>query len=645
MAKLDYQRLDDLVNILLLNRQQPLALKSLVSQLAVSDRTIRHDIAMLNDTLPTYHAKINLIRSKGYQLVITDNQSFMNWWYDNDLDSSTQLTTPEERQQYLLYLLLTSSTPQSVDSLLDNLYISKNTFYTYLKQVKEQLTTFNLKLINHPNVGFELVGLEFNIRKAIIELLIRDDLQNYIIDFSSIEYHLFEDINLDQLQNLEMTYLKDLDLLESDFYHKNVLSALALSITRIMQNKPLKTIPIKVPQLNTDVTDKLSAFIKVLEKEYAIHFNIFERDYCYYNIGINFPRLVQDTENTNYISATSSEIVNTLLNGIKQSTNYNWTQDEILRRDLTAHIKGFVNMDLYNTNRTNPLLETIKKSFPLPYDLSLTQLKKVTQKYGIDFSEDEVGYIALHLAGAIERNDHHYHQKTNVAIVCASGRTLSKLIEIKLKKKYAQIVNIVGTYSYAELMHQEIADNDILISTIPISETRYTSFFLDVNNLDRDIERVGEHIAQLTNQNTTIDLFKPSFFYSIKESISKEALLTKMASNLSSAGFVESNFIDSVLAREKIGNTCINNVLAIPHPMSLVANQSALSLAIAPGGIPWGDNIHVNFICLFSITREDYAASESIYDLLLDFLEDTTAQKALLKKPTLSSFKKILKKY
>lgn len=443
MAKLDYQRLDDLVNILLLNRQHPLALNALVSQLAVSDRTIRHDITILNDILPTHHAKINLTRSKGYQLVITDNHGFMNWWYNADSDNSTQLTTPEDRQQYLLYLLLTSSTPQSVDSLLDTLYISKNTFYTYLKQVKEQLTTFNLKLINHPNVGFELVGLEFNIRKAIIELLIRADLQNYIIDFSSIEYHLFEDIDLAQLRNLEMSYLKDLDLLESDFYHKNVLSALALSITRIMQNKPLKTIPLKVPKLNTDVINKVSVLIKVIEKEYAIHFNIFERDYCYYNIGVNFPRLVQDTENIDYISSTSSEIVNTILQGIKQETNYDWMHDEVLRRDLTAHIKGFINMDIYNTNRTNPLLETIKKSFPLPYDLSLTQLKEVTQKYGIDFSEDEVGYIALHLAGAIERNDQHHYQKTDVAIVCASGRTLSKLIEIKLKKNILKLLTLL----------------------------------------------------------------------------------------------------------------------------------------------------------------------------------------------------------
>ncbi|QAR36289.1 PTS sugar transporter subunit IIA [Latilactobacillus curvatus] len=194
-------------------------------------------------------------------------------------------------------------------------------------------------------------------------------------------------------------------------------------------------------------------------------------------------------------------------------------------------------------------------------------------------------------------------------------------------------------------MHQEIVHNDILVSTIPISETKFTSFFLDVNNLDRDIERIGERITQLTHQLSTIDLFKPSFFYSIKGTMSKEALLTKMADNLQSEGFVESNFIDSVLTREKIGNTCINSVLAIPHPMSLIANQSALSLAIAPEGILWAGNTRVNFICLFSITKEDFAASESIYDLLLDFLEDTIAQKKLLEHPTLSSFKKILRAY
>lgn len=645
MAKLEHQRLDNLIQILLLNKQQPLSIQTLMTKLSVSDRTIRYDIAMLNDTLTVHHAKINLIRGRGYQLLISDTHAFMQWWYNPDLTDTPPLKTPEERQTYLLYLLLTSSTPLSGDELLDHLFIGKNTFYTYLKQIKEQLAAFNLKVVNHPNLGFEIVGLEFNLRKAIIELLIRSDLQSYIVDFSLIECQLFKAIDLKHLQKLEMFYLKDFDLLASDFYHKNVLSALALSITRILQNKALKAIPPKVPKLKHDVITKIVPLIKALEATYMIHFNQFERDYYYYIIGTNFPRLVQDTEKTDYIATKSAEIVDQLLRGIKQETNYDWTTDKILRHDLTAHIKGFIKMGIYNNDRTNPLLETIKKAFPLPYDLSLTQLEKVAKKYHIDFSEDEVGYIALHFAGAIERNTHQHYKKVKIAIVCASGQILSKLIEIKLKKKYHEVVNIVGTYSYGELMHKKIATNDLLVSTILIPETKHPSFFLDVNNIDCDIKRIGEQITRLMNQNNAIALFKPHFFHLISPSLSKKALLTQMANSLVAEDFVTPDFIDSVLAREKISNTCIDNILAIPHPMALIAKQSALSLAVSPEGIHWGNHVCVNFICLFSITKADYAVTESIYSLLLAFLKDTPGQKALLAAPNLERFKKILKSY
>lgn len=63
--------------------------------------------------------------------------------------------------------------------------------------------------------------------------------------------------------------------------------------------------------------------------------------------------------------------------------------------------EGLVNTDLFRNDRINPLLETIKNAFPLAFDLSLTHLEKIAPKYDFYLSEDEIGYIALHLAGAI----------------------------------------------------------------------------------------------------------------------------------------------------------------------------------------------------------------------------------------------------
>ena len=124
-----------------------------------------------------------------------------------------------------------------------------------------------------------------------------------------------------------------------------------------------------------------------------------ERDYFIYTLAVNFPRLVISETNSLDLSDLANKITDDLLYEIKLCSSYDWTADDTLRKDLVSHIEGLVNMDLYRNDRINPLLETIKNAFPLAFDLSLTHLEKIAPKYDFYLSEDEIGYIALHLGG------------------------------------------------------------------------------------------------------------------------------------------------------------------------------------------------------------------------------------------------------
>ena len=158
---------------------------------------------------------------------LQDTDRFHAWWSDlTEQQTVVSTTTNEERQQSLVFLLLTHPEPQTLDDLLDQLYVSKNTFYSYLKNVRNLLTPFNLKIINRPNIGFDLIGSEFNRRQAISELLIKKNLQEYLIDFTPVETALFNNIDLKKLQQMELVSLAPLSLLDSDYFHKNILSAL-----------------------------------------------------------------------------------------------------------------------------------------------------------------------------------------------------------------------------------------------------------------------------------------------------------------------------------------------------------------------------------------------------------------------------------
>lgn len=641
MSKLAYQRLDDLLDLLLL-KKEPTTIKEIVAVLNVSDRTIRTDILNLNDDLFPEHAEIKLIRQKGYQLYTENRKLFLDWWKSyNKENRSPLLNTSEERQHYLLLLLFKAEQFYSANKLMDLLFVSKNTLYSYLKTIRSQLANYQLTLINRPNIGFEIIGSEYNKRQAILELLLINDLHDYLLGFTDTEKLFFSTIDLAQLLELELTHLAPLNLLNSDFYHKNILSTLALTISRIKNQQLISEISFEIPSLTEETIQTINPFIAEIEKCFSITFTSIERAYVMLTLSINAPRLVKHAEN---FSIISSSIVMELLDAIRKTTNFDWTEDELLFKDLVSHIEGFIKMNLMDTGRKNPILDTIKHSFPLAYDLSLTHLEAIEKKYALYFSEDEVGYIALHLAGAIERNAKNLKQLTTI-IVCGSGNAMSRIIETKIMKHYPSQFNIIKRCSYAEFQQMDLSQIDLAITTVPVLDTTISTIFIDMANLDKEIANLATYLNHNNTRLTSIfELFNSSnFYYRDKTNCSKQQLLSEMSADLEKQGIVPNNFLASVLEREKLHVTTINHLIAIPHPIVMNAFTSRISVAIFPNGIDWGNNELTQIIFLFAINKDDNENIEAVYDLLLELMDQEPIQDLLFQANTFEKFQSALK--
>ena len=641
MSKLAYQRLDDLLELLLL-KKDPTSIKEIVTALNVSDRTIRTDILNLNENLHPIQAEVTLVRKKGYQLYTENRKMFLDWWKTYNEDKQVPLlNSSEERQNHLLILLLKEEQSYSANELMDLLFVSKNTLYSYLKIIRKQLSVYHLTLINRPNIGFELIGTEYNKRQAILELLLINDLQNYLLGFTATEQLFFSTIDLNLLLELELNFLSSLHLLDSDFYHKNILSTLALAISRIKNGHYIKDISHEIHCLNNETIDIINPFITAIEKNFSITFTTMERNYFILTLSINAPRLVKDAENFSTISAT---IVNELLVGIQKTTNFDWTKDTLLYTDLVSHIEGFIKMNLMDTGRKNPILNTIKLSFPMAYDLSLTHLEPIEKKYALYFSEDEVGYIALHLAGAIERNTSS-NEPLKTIIVCGSGNAMSRIIEAKIMKQYPSQFIIIRRCSYAEFQRLNLTHIDLAITTVPVLDATIPTIFIDMANLDKEIATLATYLKKTTNRFASIlDLFhSDSFYYYNETTCSKEKLLSLMTTDLEKQGIVPKSFLSSVIDRENLHVTTINHLIAIPHPMVMSAHTSRISVAIFPNGIDWGTHQLTHIIFLFAITKKDNENTEAVYDLLLELMDQEPIQSLIFKADSFEKFQTALK--
>ena len=639
MSKFSYQRLDDLFDFFLL-KKEPILIKDIASTINVSERTIRTDISNLNDYLINKNAKIKLIRQKGYILDCEDEKKIIDWWGNfNKTEGYSLLGSLKERQNYLFALLLNELKYYSVYELMEHLCISKNTLYMYLKNIRKTLSNYNLKLINNTNTGFKVIGTEYDKRKAILDLFLINDLQSYLVGFTDLEKLFLTNIDLDLLNTLESKHLYSLQLLDSDFYHKNIISTIALAIARVKEGLTINEISIEVPKLMDHALDAIYLFLKEIENSFSITLPINEINYFILTLSINVPRLIKNPKNH---PSESSIIVDELLTSIYETSNLNWTKDKILFEDLVNHIENFIKISSIDKERKNPILSTIINSFPFAYSLSLTHLGVIGKKYNIFFSEDEVGYIALHIAGAIERHKAKT-QQLNVIIVCGGGFAMSKIIESKINKKFPNKFNIKKTYSYAEFQLSNISDIDLTITTLPFTQENTPTVYIDMSNIDKAIDDLKYYLTDDQINNNVMQLFNPeNFYYFDTDKLSKKDLLVKMAVDLEKQNIVSADFVSSVLERESLQTTLINDVIAIPHSMTMIANRSRVSVAIFPNGIQWEKDKKCNFIFLLAISKTDNEITDNLYDLILNLIDDKAMTKQLLKAYTFHEFKNLL---
>lgn len=185
---------------------------------------------------------------------------------------------------------------------------------------------------------------------------------------------------------------------------------------------------------------------------------------------------------------------------------------------------------------------------------------------------------------------------------------------------------------------------DIIVTTIPFNRAGSKVIFIDVINLDRDLDQlqVTISLSENSSRSETIQLFDRNHFYYLEYPPTKAELLNNMVEKLVEDQYAPDGFLASILEREELGQTNLNNILAIPHPMSLMAFKSVVPVAVIPNGIDWGNGHLVKFVFLFSITKLDYANTEYFYDLLLELMDQTEKQERILSDPSFEHFMSVI---
>lgn len=604
----------------------------------VTTRTTRQDVKDLNGILEDFGATIDTVMGKGYRLVINDEKSFREYLKSTFTHAhlDTVPKTPEKRISYLLNRLLLSKDYLKLEDLADELFISKSTIQNDIKGLKQILNNYDIRIVSRPNYGLKVEGDEVKLRFCMSEFIFnrKEPISELYLDSVSEEdYKKISAIILHQI-NLHQITLSDIAI-------NNLLIHILIAYKRIKSGNYVKMYKQNMIELTNHYEYQVASEI-VKEVELTFHVIFPEEEIAYIAIHLLGTKLL--TQSTEVVEKVIDDqvikIVNEMLSKVEEKLNIGVKDDKELYLALTLHLKPALNRFKYGMNIRNPMLDDIKKNYPLAFEVGVIAGLAIEELTATKIDENEIGYIALHIGAAIERRKLKLSPK-RCLIVCASGLGTAKLIFYKLKAHFGQNLDVIGTTEYYKLNSFNIQEIDFIVSSIPIPQDTPIPV-IEVNAIltDTDLLKIENKImekGEISNH-----FIKDELVYLQQNLESMDEVFHFFDTKLREKKLVKDSFLEAMYEREKVTPTSFGNLVAIPHPIIPMSEETFLAVCTLTKPIEW-KNKPVQLVFVLSVKRGSQEDLQDLYKSLGNLIHNRQAVQQLIKAKNYNEFITIFK--
>lgn len=600
----------------LLSEDEYITSKFLADKLSISEKTVRTRIVQLSEFLSEHGAVVESKRHYGYRLKLFNAEQFSSFI---TTEQEQIPVTKEERQNYLLKYLLLADDFVKLDELSEELFISRNSLSQDLKKVEEIVHRYQLILVRKPNYGIRILGHEFAIRTCLTQF--------YLIQYRQEKMHTLMDLTIKENQR-HAVHLTEIAL-------EGIVKYVYLMLDRISMQQVIDDYLDGKVEISRSIQTIIDTYCQCLEDEFAVKINEFER----YYLSLQYASRLASDSFSQYgqnfiINSRIDEMTTNMLSMISEIIGIHFQSNLELRMSLNQHL---VPMDIrmrYRLTTKNPLVEEIKKEYSFAFTLAKTACLYLNKYYGREVPEDEVGYIALIFALAIEKRQIRYEKK-NIVLVCATGKSSSQLFKFKYEQAFGPYINSIFECSISDLEQFDFNSHaiDYIFTTVPLTH-KYPVPIYEINFLIGIDEIVTyTQMFQEGDQTFMLDYYSTNLFMTNVKATTKEEVLQQMCNQIDRYGLLPDGFYESVLERESIGLTDFGNFAAIPHPLRVMSQDTFVAVAILDKPILWTQN-QVQVVFLLSVGSAKDKNLEAFYQKTSSLLFDKEAIQQLLNNPT-----------
>lgn len=502
------------IMLFLLRERTTVSTQKIADEFGVSPRTIRYDLDLIEEWCVKNHATLVRSPGKGVRVETNGKRSVLERRL-RSLSPQDRILTEEERVRLILQELIASGKPMTLDALSQRIQCSRNTVIKVMKIVRARLDERNLELRIVTGKGYQIQGNESMIRRLLFDLYAERVDWRKLAEFMtkknqkmpSYFTQWFEDDEIDQVFSILMEAEEIFSHPMADVAFINLTIHILVAMERIKIGKQ-----VEAPVANVAHTPEMEMadwIVKKIRSTFGMTMSGSEVEtIAMHLLGAKLFRRIDELGEAPVKSEVETQKwVEAIIRYFEKETGLTLLDDRQLNQSLILHMKTAMNRFKRGRVAVNPYLQEIKNKYPFMFQMAKQSVVPLESELGKQIAEDEIGYIALHLRAAYERNAGRGTRITAL-VICASGIATSQFLKMRLESLLPELT-VIDTCSvqdyeiYKDRIHFVISTLDY---DLPGVDVIHVSPFLE----NEELMKIREHMIQVAKFRQISDMTAPS---------------------------------------------------------------------------------------------------------------------------------------
>jgi transcriptional antiterminator len=407
-----------------------------------------------------------------------------------------------DRQTRVLVALLDAA-PQAVrsETLEASLEVSRPTVRRDVRVAEQWLERHRLHLRRLPGVGLAVRGSELDLRAGLLALVLErvpaDELAMIAVGGRGpaeagpvgIREYLGR-LNLPLVRRILVQELRDVD--EDDVSMLSVALSIAIVVDRTRAGHSARLGRGRLRSLlDHPVSDAARRITAAIGERMEI--------------ALAPPEAAAITESLLGLAELSApvatpdaqvvELVDRLVEAAAARMHVALAGDDLLRANLTEHVRRLRVRLRYGLPLTNPLRDEVQRRYPDVYAAAAAIVAELGPFDGVAIPDEEVGFLTMYLAGSLER--HRLQPKVRVTVVCPAGMATVWILVSRLLAQFPQVevAQVFSKTAFEDAL--DVVSTDLMISTVPLEGLGLDVPSVVVNPLlpERDVRRLTRYLG------------------------------------------------------------------------------------------------------------------------------------------------------